>query len=197
MVTRAPSRGKYDRSASASQRAQDQRHLILNAAERLLGARGEPATAFTVSDLCTTTGLGRNTIYGQFASAESVAREAIIASTEALLRGASGPPVATTPLESVNTFAKRWIEAAAARPSGTGIALAWSRDELVGHLTDRLGQVIQGGIDAGMFAVDSDGQRLRILVAACLGAAELASRHPADAGGLSRLLADLLLKAAR
>lgn len=195
---RAPPRGRYDRLASASERAHGQRELIVAAAQRLLRANTPLPASFSVSDLCAATGLGRNTIYGHFASVDALREEVLTECTRALLDALAQPlDVPSTPLDELRRLCEAWLTSASLHPEATLLAIRWRRDALAAALSSALERLVLRGVAAGAFAPDRDAQRTTLLAASVLTAVELAAQTPEHAPALITLLVDVLSKANR
>lgn len=195
---RAPPRGRYDRLASASERAHGQRELIVTAAQRLLLESPPAPASLSVSDLCAATGLGRNTIYGHFASVDAVREDVLTECTQPLLTAlARSLDVPSTPLDELRRFCHAWVTVASVHPEATLLAARWRRDALSEALSGALERVVLRGVAAGAFAPDRDRQRTTLLTSSALTAAELAAQDPGRAPELVALLVDVLSKANR
>lgn len=113
-VEQAPSRGKYDRDASPSERVRRQRSHLLTTVRRL-APRG---TLPTVTQIVNAAGVGRNTFYQHFRGVE----EALVAAAEvdgALLASyleQLGEDEVLTPGEHCERLAKAWVRFCEEKP---------------------------------------------------------------------------------
>lgn len=107
-VEHAPSRGKYDREASPSERIRRQRSQLLTTVRRL-ASHGTPPT---VTQVVNAAGVGRNTFYQHFRGAEEAlesAAEADGAHLSACLEQVSQDDVALTPGQHSERLAEAWV----------------------------------------------------------------------------------------
>lgn len=190
-MERAPARGRYDRRATPSERAHDQRQLITAAVAVLLVEHAPNVPKLTVSDICEHTGLARNTLYGHFDGVDAVLRAVIDDATRTLLSAVSGEADVSTPLDTVRAFAAAWSRVCAEHPLATQVALRWDRPRLHDELKSHLVRVIAHGVRAGTFSTDARDLRPDMLVAATLEAGRSAAtqrQHSHVAAALTELL---------
>jgi AcrR family transcriptional regulator len=151
-------RGRYDRGATASERARTARAAITSAVIRLLRAsRAVPS----VDDVCGLTGLGRNTFYGHFPSAQAAADQVVtdcLAQIEHTLGSAAR--AALTPYAEVTEFAQGWFDFCASTGDAVEVAEAAGRDRLQAALEQRLRALHAAGASAGVYRKDLGFERL-------------------------------------
>lgn len=197
MVDRAPARGRYDRNASASERAHEQRQLILTAVAAILIEREPDAARLTVADVCERTGLARNTLYGHFEGIEAAVDAAIDGALLALAAPLHDHDDLLLPLEVVRTFAIGWTTVCATDPTATRLALRWARPRLARDLRERVIVIAQQGVRAGTFSVEPHPVRSEMVTAAALAAAAAAASEPAQQAPVAAALAELFIRVCR
>ena len=105
--TGKPGRGRYDRAASPSERAQRARAEILAAVQELLTDMGEH---LAVKDITARAGIGRNTFYGHFTDLSEAVRETgQRALAELTYRDAEWVPRDETPRRALGRFVSEWF----------------------------------------------------------------------------------------
>jgi AcrR family transcriptional regulator len=152
----------------------------------------------SVSDICKLTGLGRNTIYGQFSSVEEAVRLTIEDAVATFLAATMPASEANshTPIDGVITFAERWVNAAAAAPQHACLACRMATRRVELHVDEALAALIARGVTAGAFA-SAPGVRARLLRAAVLAAAISVCAEDESAPTAARQLAQLIIAGCR
>jgi hypothetical protein len=151
-------RGRYDRGATASERARKARAAITRAVIRSLAAsRAVPS----VEDVCRLTGLGRNTFYGHFPSAQAAADQVVSDSLAQIERTlGSAARAAVTPYAEVTELAHDWFDFCASTGDAIRVAEAAGRDRLQAALEERLRALHATGASAGVYRKDLGFERL-------------------------------------
>ncbi len=197
MLDRAPSRGRYDRQSTASERAQEQRDLILHAVDEHLRRTSPSPNNLTISDVCKVTGLGRNTIYSHFESVDAACEYVIARALQALSEQTPKVSDTATPLDAVRSFSTNWLQTVAGHPSHYQIAVRWARDQLRERVRPHFRELIQLGISAGLFSQDPTGLRESLLLELLLATGSAVAADPSTEEAAAHLLPSLLTKACR
>lgn len=109
-IRKAVGRGKYDRSASPSDRVQAQRELLIRRTQELLG--NYQPQEISIARVIEATGLGRNTLYGHFRNAEGLTNEVMRISwseVDAVLDSMELPAEHNTPSAGAAALSERWF----------------------------------------------------------------------------------------
>jgi hypothetical protein len=145
----APGRGRYDRQASASERARAARAGILEAVREALSRDGDEPS---VADVISLTRIGRNTFYGHFEDMEQAMREVSQACSleieAALVRSV---PRGGTPHAALHGFATTWFEFVDGTPSALLVACRVDREGVRVRLEGALRELHGLGANAGVF----------------------------------------------
>lgn len=149
VTTRALGRGRYDRAASASERAQEARTEILASVYSLLLEQGEH---FSVSDVTTRAGIGRNTFYGHFTHLSEAVREAgRQALAELTTHDVAWVQDDDTPRNALEKFVRAWFQRVERNGATYRVAKQAVGDQLRRWLSARLTDAHAVGARAGLF----------------------------------------------
>lgn len=143
--------------------------LIRNTALSMLAST--PTALVNVDELCRSTHLGRNTVYGLFESAAKLSAN-VLDEAEAEFFQSLPPRGLQTPIEGLRAFARDWLQAAARDRIASSALLSWRRDQLRRRLQERLRAELDRGVAAGAFAPDAQATRLPYLAELFLAAAD-------------------------
>jgi len=109
MPKRAPGRGKYDRSRSATERRREQRGLLLTAAAEVFAAHGWAGA--TVAAICSKSGMSRRTFYDHFSDLKDALLELHAEAARFAWLWVEGRVAATRdPLEKVKTGVEAFLQ---------------------------------------------------------------------------------------
>lgn len=178
-------RGRYDRRASASERARETRSAILGAVRRCILER----SAITVSRLTTETAVGRNTFYSHFAdvnAAVGLAVESAFAAVELLATAEQAS--AQTPYQAAEEFAEQWIQAALDAPEEWRVCCQTNRDRVLRVGQIRVRRLYEVGARAGVFRSNLEPERLKAVVAVAVELALEVATNSASAGTCREIL---------
>lgn len=153
-----PGRGRYDRAASASERAQEARSEILAAVRALALEKGEH---LSVSDVTTHAGIGRNTFYGHFTHLSEAVREAgQRAFSELTAHDVEWVQGDDTPRNALEKFVGAWFQRVERDGATYRVANHAVEDQLRRWLSARLMDVHAVGARAGLFRQSLERPRL-------------------------------------
>ncbi len=164
--------------------------------EHLLACDSAPSK-LTLSALCSATGLGRNTIYGQFESVAAAERYVADQALASVTLELVSDTTAMTPLDAVSTFAGTWADRIVEQPLAYRVALRWARPVLLARLRQAVAPVLQLGIAAGLFAPDPSGLREPALLEALLAVGERLSESPSGRDTAASFVSSLITKLCR
>jgi AcrR family transcriptional regulator len=143
--------------------------LIRNTALEMLGTA--PTPLVNVEELCRSTHLGRNTVYGLFESAAKLTASVLDEAEAELFRNLPSRGL-QTPIEGLRAFARDWLQAAARDRVASSALWSWRRAQLRAQLQERLRAELDRGVAAGAFAPDAQEARLPYLAEVFLAAAD-------------------------
>ncbi|HEX2730362.1 MAG TPA: hypothetical protein VHM70_02105 [Polyangiaceae bacterium] len=182
---------------SASQRAQIQREMVASCVLGILARTPDAVPQINIDDLCSETGLGRNTVYGLFGSASRIVPETLEGALAQFLAAALGDEAEATPLGALERAAARWVGAALQNVAVAQLLLRWQRPALAAAVAESLRRLLARGIAAGAFAPDTLPQRLPYVADVYLVALSEANAPGASQRVLARTLFDASLRLAR
>lgn len=198
---RAPPRGCYDRSLSATTRHTAQRRRVLGATAEVAGRDG--LQAVTVSKICRAALVGRNTFYGLFADVPT-ALHALVEDAAALLdeRLAEAAGAERAPQERVRALCRGWLAFACDEaPTVRTILGAGRGPEGLSQLGEvfrhHLGLAVLRARADGALALPPDYCRATSMAAAAEAAALIVARSPASGPELDLMLPDIILRSFR
>ena len=192
-AARAPGRGRYDRSLSASERARRRRQLLVTAARELFIV-GE---TFSLESVLRRTGLGRNTFYGHFENVDALRKEVVAVALESFCLPGRGMLQSATPIGAVRAFAEAWVERISIHPKDASVVLFVGRDLLTEELSEHILVLGRFGQRAGIFGSGDDPMRAACVAAGIAEASLIALRSASDLKALQALIEDLVLRILR
>lgn len=196
------SRGRWDRSATAEERAGAHRASMVRAAARAVFELGR---SVTVADILERAGVGRNTFYVHFTDLTAALRAAEDHALELVTSAISSSSDAPTPIERLRRGASDWLSLAAREPEFVMLAVRGdgtvhgSHSRVRGVLIGSLGRIVSQARSAGVLGRPVDALRLRAVAGAFVATAEAVVEDPLrpDVVRLAEGLVDLALRAFR
>lgn len=188
-------RGRYDRSATASERAQRARQSLLIALRDTLLELGEECSLDTV---VARAGLGRNTFYSHFRDLAS-ARAEVVADSMQTLRTQMDAALSheETPYAAVGNLAQSWVHIALTHPVAVRIAVQGDRAKITDLLSSGLLAVHRAGAQAGVFRRELLPERLLGLAALGVELLAAVAAERARSEAASATLSDAILALSR
>jgi AcrR family transcriptional regulator len=184
-------RGRYDRTATASERARKARSAIISAVVHMMCSTGERPS---VEEICAATGLGRNTFYGHFNSARAAADEVVgerLANIAATLEALT--PSATTPYAELQQLADGWFRYCEAESESVLVVRASAPGRLLELLGARLSSLHAAGASSGVYRRTLESERRVALTGATLELSAAVAARRIEAAGAATAFVDAVL----
>jgi len=175
-------RGRWDRAATAGDRAAAHRHGIARASARAVFELGRH---ITVTDILSRAEVGRNTFYVYFRDVEDVLRAAEGEALSLVLISLSRVHGERTPVERLRRMADEWLSLAREEPHLLMLLLRGDGTPRGAHskvheiVAGTLGRIAAGALAAGVVGRRMEPPRLRSLVGVFVASAEAAIEQEA------------------
>jgi AcrR family transcriptional regulator len=190
----ATRRGRYDRAASASERARAQRDLLLGAGFALLSQRN--AQPLAVAELTRQSGSSKNTFYSHFDSLEDFVA-VLSKSGTARLREAldlEAESQLTTPVQGIRDACDSWVRVTSEHLGALRAALIADPESVRALVRDLLQPAVLVASRAGLFPSAVDPLKWRCVEACFLEVPERATRNDS---GAAAVLAEIVVSVIR
>jgi AcrR family transcriptional regulator len=190
------SRGRYDRGATASERARAQHEAFINAGfGALIDGSGLP---HTVAQLVAAARSSKNTFYSHFDSMEQYHLALAEAGMERL-RGALAREVQaelSTPVQALQQCCEAWLRMAQEHEGELRAVLQLKRSAVQGLLTELIADPILAGQRSGLLPVELGPVKSRCVEACLLGVLDVVERGRSVSES-ARLLSEVLIRVLR